>query len=108
MQRVLVKLGHSMTLDWTTEPSYQPYESNKQEAADFARQTITAVKSADFFVLFWDESLYGALIELGAFLASNTTAGKVFIVGGKNRVCLFETLPNIVVVSDENEILNHL
>ncbi len=108
LRDTLEQNGHTTTLDWTKEPSYQPYEANKVAAADFASRTILAVKSADFFVLFWDESLYGALIELGMFLASRETTGKVFIVGDKNRVCLFETLPNVVVLSDEREIIDRL
>jgi hypothetical protein len=103
----LHRLGHQTVFDWTAEKSYKPYTENKEEAAKFSQKLRGRISSADVFILFWDDSLYGALVELGIFLGSSQgkQPKKIYIVGKNERECVFETMPEFVVLNNTKELL---
>lgn len=94
--------GHEVTFDWTEEPSYKPYSQNENEARLAADRMLEGVRQCDVFILLWDDSLYGALIELGAALAYSRSYKRkqVYILGDKQRESIFETLTNVTVVQN--------
>ena len=89
--------GHEVTLDWTSRPSYKPYEKTNEDARRTAEQMITACQDCDFFVLLWDDNLYGALVEFGVALGNSLGKPdkKIYILGPKTRKSIFETLSQV-------------
>lgn len=104
-------IGYEISFDWALERKIpEPYIENLHETLNLANNAKRGAMDADVFILVWDERLYGALIELGMFLATSTTKKpkQVFILGEKERICVFELMPEFVVVKNVREIVNIL
>lgn len=77
----LKRHGHECTYDWTRTDEFDwrgepiqvdPHELPKEQLTYYAEKDIEGVLKADFFVLLADhEALNGALVEMGAALASS-------------------------------------
>ena len=104
----LEELGYRNSFNWTVEPSYKPYSHNYRLASLFAQKTLRHIKDADYLVLIWDSTLYGALIEFGFFLAQNSATKRLYILGSKRRICIFEILPRIEATKTEKELLTKI
>jgi hypothetical protein len=101
--RLLAEFGLEISFDWTTAEVRRPYEQYRDEAAAAALKMIEGARSCQFFVLLWDESLYGAHWEAGAALGASLSgyAGspqRIYIVGKKRRVSIFEMIPVVRTV----------
>ena len=68
------ELGHELTFDWTLEKNLKPYHENREDSAVAAQKMRQGCLDADIFILVWDDSLYGALVELGMALGASTGA----------------------------------
>jgi hypothetical protein len=102
--------GHQITFDWTTHPDFKPYHEHKQASIEAALHMKSGAMTAEAFILVWDDSLYGALIELGMALAASSPQQpkQIFILGPKERVVIFEMLPEFKVVENIDQLLTYL
>ncbi len=101
LREKLSGLGYEISFDWALGRKIpEPYTEYKDEAMKLAENAKQGALDADIFILIWDENLYGALIELGIFLAGSTKKKPkpVYILGKKDRVCVFEMLPEFKCV----------
>lgn len=104
----MANLGYRFSFDWTLEKDLNPYAKNQEEAELAALKMKRGAAECDIFILVWDDNLYGALIEFGIALGANTseTPKQMYIMAeDKQRVCIFEMLPEIEVVSSVDELI---
>ena len=66
------KHGHNLTLDWKELEAFKPYEDFAEDNSSAAEAMIDAVVEANVLILVGYDGLYGAMVELGAALASDT------------------------------------
>lgn len=110
IKQQLPELGHELTFDWMLEKSLKPYHENREDSAVMAQKMRQGCVDADIFILVWDDSLYGALIELGMALgaSSGIKQKKIYIVGEKQRISIFEMMPEFTVCQDIPELIKLL
>jgi hypothetical protein len=106
----LTQAGHSCSFDWVKEMIILDYENNRVKANELSQTIRQRITEADVFILLWDEALYGALIELGIFLGSSSKASpkKIYIVGKKDRVCMFEMMPEFTIVATTAQLVTDI
>jgi len=111
IRSLLHELGYEITFDWALEKVIkQPYKENQQEAIKLAESSRQGALDCDVFILIWDESLYGALIELGIALGKSSLEKmkSIYIFGKKDRICVFEILPEFKTVQNLTELKSEL
>lgn len=68
--------GYEITYDWTVDVEKygpgSPDETPQEVMKNAAQNDLIGVVDAEVFVLLWTPEVYGAMVELGAALASNT------------------------------------
>lgn len=101
--------GYEITFDWTRTEEFgadgHPRFAAKQESgipptrlAEHARNDIDGAADADVIVVIADDTLCGALIELGATLAAG---GSAVIIGPPWRWTVFWHHPAVTLLPDE-------
>lgn len=93
---LLQRRGWHWTMDWTTAAVNKPYLSDPERNSHAARAMLDAVRTSDLVVLCADDSMFGALVEVGAALG----AGAAVAVLGSCRESVFWCLPNVRLVDD--------
>lgn len=97
-------LGHTITLKWTELEEFpKPYVEHAELWSPQAEKMISAATEADTFILLNHGELKGALIELGAFLASPNKRD-AFIINPGNRQSVFFTHPCVTTFEDEQAL----
>lgn len=64
--------GHNITYDWTQCDIRKPFDDDVAGSREAAALMLEGVRSADLFILLYEEGLYGAMVELGTALADPT------------------------------------
>lgn len=101
----LKSLGHSITFDWTKQPNLRPYDKNLKQSATISKQSLSAIKSCDFFVLLTDQAGTGMHTELGIALAENK---KIFVVGKHLNTNIFFFHPNVKRLNSITDLLKEI
>lgn len=106
----LTSLGHKITYDWTKEVIPKPFSEHKDIAAPFALKMKDGATDCDIFILIWDESLLGALIELGMALGTSSKDKPkiIYILGKKERESIFETLPEFRIIENPQDVIDEI
>lgn len=102
--RQLEALGHKCTLRWWDMPNPKPYSENTHLSEQLASEMHEAVFQAESFILLWEPTLYGALIELGMAMMTLRHREPIFIVGSE-RESIFFQLPGVEQVKTVEELL---
>jgi hypothetical protein len=102
----LREAGFYTRVDWTTLSVQKPYLDHPQQSAKAASKMLDAACSADIFVLLWNDSLLGGLLETGAALAMSQQLPerRIYIVG-TDRESVFYALPAIRMVDSLHDVL---
>lgn len=102
LQEALIKLGHTITVDWTWHE-----KADGGYPIQYSIDDIKGVQLADAFVgLFVGDYRYkGALVEMGAALGLGK---KVYLIGHAIDSCLFSKHPLVQQFETELEFLNYI
>ncbi len=101
--------GFETAVDWTAMSLRKPYLDYPHESIEAAQLMLAAATSADIFVLLWDDTLLGGLIETGAAIAMSqkNPSRRIYIVGAK-RQSVFYALETVKMVDSLSDILADL
>ena len=50
----LIKIGHKISVDWTSHEPIKPYEKNHKTSSNYSIEDINGVKSCDVMILLSD------------------------------------------------------
>ena len=102
LQEALVKLGHTVTVDWTWHE-----KADEGYPVQYSIDDIKGVQLADAYVgLFVGQYRYkGALVEMGAALGLDK---KVYLIGHAIDSCLFAKHPLVQQFETEDEFLSYV
>ncbi len=87
--------GHEITFDWITGIE------NEKDPPQKAREEREAVKESDLLVYLWEDDQESARYEAGMAMGLH----KPIIVSGFNKKLFFLSLPEVISVSSDNEII---
>lgn len=102
--------GFDITYDWTKVNLPKPLLKYPETTLPAAIKMKQAAINTDIFILIWDDSLYGALVEFGMALGASTEKNPkvLFIVGSKEREGIFEVMPEVKVRQNIKEVIAEL
>ncbi len=100
----LEKKGEKVVSSWLYEDSLKPYQENLEKVQVIAQEVVSSLSKTDIFVLVSDPEGTDMFIELGACLARNTGAVKIYIVGEYSKRSLMQLHPAIFHVADLREL----
>ncbi len=95
---MLIENGHSITFDWVKDIK------NNNNPAQKAVCEREAVKNADVLVYLWEPDQESARYEAGMAMGLH----KPIIVSGFNKTPFFTSLPEVISVSSDVEIISIL
>lgn len=112
----LIKVGHSITHDWTESDvflsSKEAKLANREEAGLRAKKDLNGVVECDVYILLSNNENVGKgmYVELGAALALKETTGKpdVYIVGKMNHISVFYLHPSVKARETLEEVIEEL
>ena len=99
MMDLLLKNGHTITFDWITDIENEINPTQK------ARDERKAVKQADVLVYLWEGDQESARYEAGMAMGLNKP---IIVSGFPKKNSFFLSLPEIISVSSDDEILASL
>ena len=90
---------------WNQGEFNRPYRnSNNPELNASLKASIAHARDADTFILFSEPGMRGAYVELGAFLADESSHKQTYVVGGGDQDHIFEALDGFVFVKSTEEL----
>ena len=98
--------SHSITYKWWELPQpKKPFLSHRQLSEKLAKEMVEAVKNADIFILFTEDSILGAATEFGIAIADTSRDRKIYIIHPPaNRQSIFYTYPSVEVLENIEDI----
>lgn len=103
----LSEAGEKIVSTWVYEKSLKPYEENREEVAQVARNVVRDVSRADVFVLLSDKEGTDMFVELGIALAVKQSANpdmRIYIAGPYSKRSLMHLHPDATHTETTEEV----